>query len=253
MSIKVRDVILGEGKPKVCVPVVETTHDAIINSLKQTQDKQFDLVELRIDYFENLSDESSVKALFADIKNLNINKPIILTCRSMREGGQSSLENKEYYHLYEQGIESKAFDIYDVEVEVGTNYAIEFKNLIHQAGCFMLMSYHDFKRTPEIDTLIQRFDVMESYEADIYKIAVMPEDQKDVLSLMNFTNVAREKYNKPIVTMSMSPLGLVTRLSGEQFGSSITFASDGKASAPGQINYQDMVTILDVIHNSIEK
>ena len=250
MSIKVRDVILGEGKPKVCVPVVETTHDAIINSLKQTQDKQFDLVELRIDYFENLSDESSVKALFADIKNLNLNKPIILTCRSMREGGQSSLENKEYYHLYEQGIESKAFDIYDVELSSGTNTVINLSNLIHQNDKKIIMSSHDFTRTPSIDTMLGKIKQMDSLEADIIKIAVMPEDYRDVLLLLETTLKANELYDKPLVTMSMSSKGIATRILGEQFGSAITFGKDNNSSAPGQIEVHALKEVLKVIHHN---
>ena len=48
--------------------------------------------------------------------------------------------------------------------------------------------------------------------------------------------------------MSMSSIGLTSRLVGEQFGSAITFASVGKASAPGQIDYQELNQMLDIIH-----
>ena len=90
--------------------------------------------------------------------------------------------------------------------------------------------------------------------ADIMKIAVMPEDYHDVLNLLTFTLEAKHEYsNKPIVTMSMSSIGLTSRLVGEQFGSAITFASVGKASAPGQINYQELNQILQLIHKNVQE
>ena len=51
----------------------------------------------------------------------------------------------------------------------------------------------------------------------------------------------------------MSPLGLTTRLVGEQFGSAITFGCVGKSSAPGQINYQELNQILQLIHKNVQE
>lgn len=253
MNVAIKNIVIGEGKPKICVPVVEKQYDAILNRLQELDTMDFDLIELRIDFFENVTDLHIVSQLFQDIKNLQIKKPVILTCRSLKEGGEVQLEDQEYYDLYQRAIQSEAFDIYDVELNVGTNKAIEFKTLIHEAGKLMLMSNHDFNRTPEIDTLLQRFDLMESFDADIYKIAVMPEDLRDVLTLLELTTIAKEKYHQPIVTMSMSKLGFMTRLVGEQFGSSITFGMVGEASAPGQVHYQDLQTILDIFHKSTQE
>ena len=91
-------------------------------------------------------------------------------------------------------------------------------------------------------------------EADIMKVAVMPEDYQDLLNLLSFTVQAKHEYaQKPIVTMSMSSIGLTSRLVGEQFGSAITFATVGKASAPGQIDYQELNQMLDIIHKNIQE
>lgn len=59
-----------------------------------------------------------------------------------------------------------------------------------------------------------------------------------------YTNHAK----KPIVTMSMSGLGAVSRIAGEPFGSAITFGSAGKASAPGQIPVEDLRKVLEILH-----
>lgn len=252
MSVEVKDIIIGEGKPKVCVPVVEDNGNDIIDRLKEMDALDVDLIELRIDFYKDIENNDAVSLLFNRIHQLNLKKPVILTCRTLNEGGQVELDSKQYLNLYQCAIDSEAFDIYDVELSAGTNMIIELRTMIHGAGKYVLMSIHNFQRTPEQESLMQKFKIMDSFDADILKIAVMPEDMLDVFNLLSLTVKAKEKYpDKPIVTMSMSNLGLVSRLLGEQCGSAITFGCVGKTSAPGQIDYQELNQILDIIHHQI--
>lgn len=252
MSIKVKDIVIGEGKPKVCVPVVEDNNGDIIARLKELDQLDIDLIELRIDFYKDIENSDKAYQLFKEIKQLDMKKPILLTYRSLKEGGQIELDSQQYLSLYQKAIEADAFDIYDVELSAETNMIIELKTMIHGADKYVLMSSHNFERTPEQESLMQKFKVMDSFDADILKVAVMPEDLQDVIHLLEFTIRANEEYpNKPIVTMSMSSLGLVSRMIGEQFGSAITFGCVGKTSAPGQIDYNDLNNILNIIHKSI--
>ena len=239
MSIEIKGVIIGEGKPKVCVPIVESHDEAILNKLKEFNELEVDMIELRIDFYENIHQEDALRNLFLNIAALQIQKPVILTIRTAAEGGKVEIDPKDYFNVYKLAVEANAFDIYDVELALGTNMAIELRTLIHDAGKYMLMSSHNFDRTPEVDSLMQKFRSMDSLEADIMKVAVMPEDYQD--------------SKKPIVKISMSSIGLTSRLVGEQFGSAITFASVGKASAPGQIDYQELNQMLDIIHKNIQE
>lgn len=50
--------------------------------------------------------------------------------------------------------------------------------------------------------------------------------------------------------MSMGSLGVITRLSGELFGSCMTFAAAKHVSAPGQISVKDARNILNLLHIS---
>ena len=244
MSIEIKGVIIGEGKPKVCVPIVESHDEAILNKLKEFNELEVDMIELRIDFYENIHQEDALRNLFLNIAALQIQKPVILTIRTAAEGGEVEIDPKDYFNVYKLAVEANAFDIYDVELALGTNMAIELRTLIHDAGKYMLMSSHNFDRTPEVDSLMQKFRSMDSLEADIMKVAGMPEDYQDLLN---------EYAQKPIVTMSMSSIGLTSRLVGEQFGSAITFATVGKASAPGQIDYQELNQMLDIIHKNIQE
>ena len=239
---KVKNITIGEGMPKVCVPVINRNHQDIIAELMRLEKLDIDLIELRIDYFADLLNDQELISLFNEIASLSLTKGIILTYRSEKEGGNGQLSIQEYIELYKLAVSSNAFDIYDV---------ITLTSLIHQAGKKVLMSMHDFKRTPSIDTMMEKFKLMDSSEADIFKIAVMPEDYKEVLALMETSLRAKEIYDRPIVTISMSNMGLATRLLGEQFGSAITFGKADNGSAPGQIDVDSLKQVLKIIHENI--
>ena len=72
-------------------------------------------------------------------------KPVILTIRTAAEGGEVEIDPKDYFNVYKLAVEANAFDIYDVELALGTNMAIELRTLIHDAGKYMLMSSHNFR------------------------------------------------------------------------------------------------------------
>ena len=107
---KVKNIVIGEGMPKICVPVVSN------------------LIELRIDYFNELLDHQKLTELFKAIASMAIKQGIILTYRSVPEGGNGKLSNDEYMQLYSIALESGAFDIYDVELSSGTNTVINLSN-----------------------------------------------------------------------------------------------------------------------------
>jgi 3-dehydroquinate dehydratase-1 len=81
--------------------------------------------------------------------------------------------------------------------------------------------------------------------ADIVKIAVMPQGPQDVLSLLTaaleFTSTTAQV---PVIAISMSALGAITRLAGSAFGSAVTFAAGQAASAPGQIPAAQLQALL---------
>ena len=93
---------------------------------------------------------------------------------------------------------------------------------------------------------------MQEIGADIPKIAVMPQSRRDVLTLLAATEEMTSTYaDRPIVTMSMSGTGVLSRLCGEVFGSAMTFGAAGKASAPGQMEVEDLKTVLGLIHKGM--
>ena len=115
----------------------------------------------------------------------------------------------------------------------------------------MIASNHHFHETPAQETLLEILTKMDQMGADILKIAVMPQSRKDVLTLLSATEEMDLRTAKPLITMSMGPVGMISRLCGELFGSALTFGTVGKASAPGQIDAKDLASVLQLIHKSM--
>ena len=99
---------------------------------------------------------------------------------------------------------------------------------------------------PQFD--MERFREMEKSGADILKIAVMPHGFGDVSAIMEATNDMRKECEKPLVSMAMGSIGSISRIAGENFGSSITFGTVGAASAPGQFPIGELRTLLAALH-----
>lgn len=91
------------------------------------------------------------------------------------------------------------------------------------------MSNHDFDKTPSFDEITGRLIGMKKLGADVAKLACMPNSAKDVLTLLSATEAVKSQYpDEPIITMSMGKLGAISRISGEIFGSALTFSSAKK-------------------------
>ena len=243
---QVRQLTIGEGKPKICVPVVEITTEKIIQQIQELQN--CDLIELRIDFYENIHDLKQVHELLLQVRQ-QTNLPLLLTYRSLKEGGHIQLSDQEYLSLVQTACQSGCIDIVDIELERGNMLVYQLVEIAHQNHVKVSMSYHDFEKTPAVMEMKERLEKMEIMGADICKIAVMPFSYKDVIQLLNTTMEMSQRLTRPLVTMSMGKIGKITRIVGELVGSSITFASVGQSSAPGQLTLEDMQTLLEVIHH----
>ena len=121
---------------------------------------------------------------------------------------------------------------------------------IHAARRIVVGSNHDFHGTPDKADLLYRLRRMQDMGADIPKIAVMPKCEADVITLLDATQEMYVKYaDRPIITMSMGK-GVISRMCGEFFGSSMTFGAVGQVSAPGQIPVDQLSDVLAVLHRA---
>ena len=251
-TVKVRNVEIGSGVPKICVPIVGVTKEDILAEAKSFDNIPVDVVEWRVDWFENVLDFSKVKDTLKDLRAVLGDTPLLMTFRTSKEGGEKSIEIDDYAMFNIKVAETGYVDLIDVEVFTGDDVVKKVIAGAHNAGVKVIASNHDFNKTPDKDDIISRLRKMQDLGADILKIAVMPTNKKDVLTLLAATEEMYSDYaERPIITMSMAGTGVISRLCGEVFGSSLTFGAAGKASAPGQMGVNDLSTVLALLHNAL--
>lgn len=251
-TVKVKNVTLGEGKPKICVPIVGVTKEEILNQAKALENVEVDVVEWRVDWFEGVFEFEKVKDVLVDLRKELKELPLLFTFRTSKEGGEKSIENEEYVNLNKLVAATGLVDLVDVEVFTGDEYVKEIIKAAHESNVKVIASNHDFYKTPSKDEIVSRLIKMQDLGADIPKIAVMPTCKLDVLELLEATVIMSEQHaNRPIITMSMAGKGVISRLCGEAFGSCLTFGSVAKASAPGQINVEELNKVLNIINKSL--
>lgn len=251
-TVKVRNVVLGEGMPKICVPIVGVTKEEIIEQAKSLKNITVDIVEWRVDWFEGVFEIEKVKDVLVDLREELKDIPLLFTFRTSKEGGEKSIEKRDYVNLNKEIASTGLIDLVDVEAFTGDAEVKEVIEFSHSVNVKVVASNHDFDKTPSKGDIVSRLRKMQDLGADVPKIAVMPKCKLDVLELLEATVIMNEQYaTRPIITMSMSGQGVISRLCGEAFGSCLTFGAVNKASAPGQINVEELDKVLKIINNSL--
>ena len=247
--VLVRNIEIGSGMPKVCVPIVEKTREDILSTAKAICSTEADLVEWRADWYEDVSAFSEVIKTADMLRSILGETPLLFTFRSAREGGEKELSLESYAALLENVAKTGFVDLIDVEVFSGDDAVKNIIQTAHAHGVKVIASNHDFVGTPAREELVARLCKMQDLGADILKIAVMPQTRSDVLTLLSVTEEMSSRHtSRPVITMSMGRTGTLSRLCGEVFGSAVTFASFGKVSAPGQIAIEDLKAGLRLLH-----
>lgn len=251
-TVKVRNVILGEGMPKICVPIVGVTKEAILDEARAITKLPADVVEWRIDWFENVFDFDALEDVMKGLREILGDMPILMTFRTSKEGGEKAIEDEVYADINIRAAQTGYIDMVDVEVFTGDEIVKKIIDGAHAAGVKVVASNHDFFKTPDKDDIVGRLRKMQDLGADVPKIAVMPNSAADVLTLLAATDEMYTKYaDRPIITMSMKGTGVVSRLAGEVFGSALTFGAAAKASAPGQIAVEDLKKVLTILDGAL--
>ncbi|WP_213877651.1 type I 3-dehydroquinate dehydratase [Pseudomonas sp. dw_358] len=247
--LQIKDLHIGSGAPKIIASITGTTSDqALQQATAIGQSPQVDICELRMDH---LPADTTPKAM-ADLVNQVIyslqGKPLLATFRSQEEGGQRSLADADYFGLYTTLVESTGVDLIDVEMMKPQAGVTSLIDSAHGKNVAVILSNHDFHATPQQVVIVERLRRQQALGADVLKIAVMPQSPADVLTLMAASQEMFTRFaDRPLLTLSMGPLGVTSRLAGQLTGSALTFASLGAASAPGQLKADAVRSVLGVI------
>lgn len=208
----------------ICVSLAEPSVAACLAALKG-----LDFAEIRMDMMKLMLEE--IPRLFSG------NRVLIATCRP---GGRSDEERKR---LLMRAIASGATFV-DVEIESETAYREEIVAEARSCGCRVIVSHHDYERTPERPVLEACVSACFEAGADIAKIACMVRSDRENARLLALLDTDRE-----IVVVGMGERGRVTRILAPLLGSPFTYASlsQGKETADGQIDRETLQELLRTV------
>ena len=244
--IQIRNLKLGEGLPKICIPLTDSNLESLKRSVETLQTVPCDLVEWRADFYKNFQDETVRNEALKLLRERIGDIPLLFTIRTSLEGGQAVIKTEEYEAINYSVMQTGLADLVDVELSRGDDVMTTLVASAHESDMFVVGSCHDFDKTPSKDVIVKTLCRMQELGADLAKYAVMPQCEQDVLTLLDATVTMKQAHtDTPVITMSMGRLGALSRVCGTFSGSAVTFGTAGHASAPGQLPADLLKNILE--------
>ncbi|AYA69534.1 type I 3-dehydroquinate dehydratase [Acinetobacter sp. WCHA55] len=244
----VKNINIGDLPVKTIVPITaKTAEQAIAQAKVIAANPDADLAEFRIDLLEFSADTKKVISLGQQLNQILKDKPLIATIRTHNEGGKMTVSDQDYEKIYREYLKAPFMQLLDIEMFRDAGSVAKLTKLAHDKHVLVIMSNHDFNKTPEQQEIENRLLKQDQMGADILKIAVMPKSKQDVMTLMNAALAVSQKSTKPLLTMSMGQLGTISRVATANMGGSLSFGMIGEASAPGQIDVTQLKQFLKTV------
>lgn len=189
----------------------------------------FEMIEVRIDLL-NFSNK--------ELNNI-FSMPIscIATCRS------GKFSDKERLELLKSAILSGA-NFIDVELDSPKSYIKELSLFAKQNNCKVIISYHNFEKTPSKLELQEIIDFARKYNPAYIKIVTQAQTKQDVSRILSLYET-----NNNLIAFCMGEIGKISRIASLYLGADFTFASleKGNETASGQLNYETINKIISQI------
>jgi 3-dehydroquinate dehydratase/shikimate dehydrogenase len=212
----------------ICVPITaESIEDTISELSLASKNTDIDIIELRLDYILKMEDAEICLEKTLKTKT----KPIIVTNRPKREGGNYAGSEKDRLCLLQKAIELGA-DYVDVELN-------SVSHITRRDSSKLIVSYHNFKETPH--NINKIYEDISQCKPDIVKLVTYANDIIDNVRIFELLKTA----NIPTISFCMGEYGHISRILTRKFGGLLTFASlrKGKESAPGQLTVDELSNI----------
>ncbi len=212
--------------PRICVALGLPSASQLQRAAEREYKDGSTFLEFRLDY---LTDPAAGMEVIRKFRRTFPDAHILATCRHHEASGHFKGSIEQQVKILEAALQAGATFV-DLEVE-SAEKAKHAVARLRESGP-VCVSYHNFEKTPTLDPVLRR---MRKFEADVYKIAVTARKPSDNLRLMEF---AREHRDCRIIALSMSEIGVVSRILVAPLGSLFTYATPSveTGTAPGQIS-----------------
>ena len=217
-------------KYKTCVSIGEKNPKKLKIILKKSLSKS-DFAEIRFDYLK----KSDIPKVLENIKK-NLSR-CVCTLRPKSEGGLfigSENERKSILRLIAE------YNPFLLDVEFNTiQKDKKLASYLKKSKCKLLISWHDFKKTPNESQLKSRFNKMRKF-SNVVKIVTVAKNVSDASRLLSLYSI---KSKNKTVAFCMGDQGKFSRILCLHLGSPFTYVSLGKAIAPGQFSVDEIKSL----------
>ena len=239
-SLKVRNVEIGKGIPKIIAPICDKTEEEILHTARKFSIipvdfdiLDIDIVEWRVDLYDYYNDYKKIEGVLEKLRKILKNIPIIFTIKRNASHGEAEISKEDYVKIYKEVCATKLVDLIDIEDSIGKDNMEDIIEFAKDMGTYVITTNHNLDHTPsKAECIASKLDVVELLETTII--------------------IAEHIANVPICTISIGEKGGLSRICGEFFGSCMTYGVNRKKSAPGQPNIEDLSNLLKLIHKNIE-
>ncbi len=223
-------------KIRVCVPVAAEKTSEALHWIKKAESLGADLIEIRLDYLRDLKELDKI------VKATPL--PLIATNRQYEQGGfRRQNENQRVQTLLNAAESGFQY----VDVELTTNALRSTIEKIREKSSGVMVSFHDFKRTPNLTEMEKIVRSEMEVDADICKFITTANETVDNVPCL-LLNWNMSKVTK-VVCFAMGERGTVSRAFAPVFGAHFTYASveEGRETASGQLS----ITSLRKLYKSL--
>ena len=220
-------------KYKTCVSIAENSSHKIANNLKNAL-KKSDYVEIRFDFIKTEEIPKTLEIIKKDIKK------IVCTLRPKSEGGRFEGSEKERIAIIKLIAEYNPF-LLDVEFNTIKKNK-ELIKYLKSTKTKLLISWHDFKKTPKLSELKNKMNQMSKFSNNV-KIVTTAKSSNDSAITLQLYN---QKKKNNLIAFSMGDNGRISRILCLYLGSPYTYVSLGKPIAPGQFSVDEVKKIISL-------
>ena len=191
-----------------------------------------DFAEIRFDYLK----KSDIPIVLENVKK-SLSR-CVCTLRPKSEGGLFIGKEDERKSILRLIAEYNPF-LLDVEFNTIQKDKKLASHILRKSKCKLLISWHDFKKTPSDSQLKTKFNKMRKF-SDIVKIVTVAKNVSDASRLLSLYSI---KSKNKTIAFCMGEQGKFSRILCLHLGSPFTYVSLGKAIAPGQFSVDEIKSL----------
>lgn len=207
----------------ICVSIIDKNIAKCLEILGKCE-----MAELRFD---------KIQSKISDIKKLlDTEIPIIATCRS------GFYSDEQRFEILSEAIKNGAAYV-DIEIDSAEEYFQKLITVARCCNCKVIISYHNFKETPEENILRNIISQAAKYKPDLIKIVTTAQTFEDAGRIVNL-----QQQNEKIIAFAMGKCGEISRLQSYKHGAPFIYAAytRNRKSAKGQLTVDEIKKYFDL-------